>query len=307
MLAEAGIEREECYVTNTFNFRPQGNKIETLCCGATDKRRAGGLSALVQGKYLRAEFLPELERLKRELEEVRPNITVALGNTACWALLGQGGISKVRGTVALSGVVMGQKVLPTYHPAAVLREWSLRHVTILDLRKARKESEWPEVRIPKREIWIEPSLTDLGVFYDAYIRECMELAFDIETVGDQITCIGFAPAPDKALVVPFTDTRRPSGSYWRDRDSEIAAWRFVKKVLGHPCRKVAQNAQYDLSFLWQKYGIAVNNMAEDSMLLHHALLPESEKSLGFMASVYCVAPAWKSMRTRGPRTIKQDD
>lgn len=306
MLAEAGIEREECYVTNCFNQRPPGNKIEAFCAGK--KEVTHSLPPLFPGKFIRDDYLFELQRLYAELRSVRPNVVVCLGNTAVWALLGSTGISKIRGTVARSVVPgLDVKCLPSFHPAAILREWSLRHVTVLDLRKAKRESEWPEVRIPKREIWIEPTISDLGEFYDRYIADCSELSFDIETVADQITCIGFAPRNDLALVVPFTDNRTHGGSYWRDRDSEVAVWRFVKRVLNHPCRKVGQNILYDIGFLWRQYGIAVRNVAEDTMLLHYSLLPESEKSLAFLGSVYTSSPEWKSMRGRGPKTIKAED
>ena len=37
--------------------------------------------------------------------------------------------------------------------------------TVMDLMKAKREAEFPEVRRPKREIWIEPTLEDLDEFY----------------------------------------------------------------------------------------------------------------------------------------------
>jgi len=45
---------------------------------------------------------------------------------------------------------------------------------------------------------------------------------------------------------------------------------------------------------------------EDTMLLHHALQPESLKSLGFLGSVYSDEGSWKQLR-RGRTTIKRDD
>jgi hypothetical protein len=43
------------------------------------------------------------------------------------------------------------------------------------------------------------------------------------------------------------------------------------------------------------------------MLLHHALQPESEKSLGFLGSIYTGEASWKLMRQRGKTTIKRDE
>lgn len=305
MLEDAGIRRSECFLTNVFNLRPNGNNIENLC--GPKAEGIPGYPSLTKAKYVRIEYEPELHRLAAELDEVNPNIIVALGNTATWALLGATGISKRRGTISCSThCIAGFKVLPTYHPAAILRQWDLRAVTVLDLAKAARESAFPEIVRPAREVWIEPELEDLETFYEAYIAGCTRLAVDIETAGTQITCIGFAPTEKVSLVVPFTDPRRARGSYWPSRESELAAWAFTRRVLDHPCEKVFQNGLYDISFLWRSYRLRVRNPAHDTMLLHHALQPEAPKALAFLGSVYTNEASWKLMRTR-TKTIKGDD
>lgn len=303
MLSEAGIHRADCYLTNVFNLRPENNDLEHLC----QKDKTGSFGPLKAGRYLRPEFYGELARLRGELNSVRPNIVLLLGGTACWAILNTTGISKIRGTVTTSTNPAGFKCLPTYHPAAVLRDWSLRAVTVLDFAKARRESEFPEIRRPERIVYIEPDLADLEWFYAEKIQPCKTLSFDIETSGDQITCIGFAPGPDTAIVVPFVDPRRPGASYWDTPESEIRAWDFVRRVLATPQPKIAQNGLYDIHFLWRQYGIAVNNAGEDTMLCHHSLQPESQKGLGFLGSVYSNEQSWKLMGKRGlTETIKRD-
>jgi DNA polymerase len=306
MLSEAGIHRADCFLTNVFNVKPEPtNDIENLC---TDKARGivnrGPLKA---GKYCKSELAGELGRLDRELREVKPNIILALGNTATWALIGPNqSISKVRGTVTGSLYGYG-KVIPAFHPAAILRDWSLRAVTVLDFAKARRESEFPEIRRPERVVYIEPDLADMEWFYATKIVPCKSLSFDIETSGDQITCIGFAPGPSCALVVPFVDPRRPGHSYWPDIESEGRAWNYVRRVLATPHPKIAQNGLYDIHFLWRQYGIPVNNAGNDSMLAHHALQPESQKGLGFLGSVYSNEQSWKLLGKRGlTETIKRD-
>ena len=72
--------------------------------------------------------------------------------------------------------------------------------------------------------------------------------------------------------------------------------RLVISWLQSGNRKILQNAQYDLTYLWQTWGVWVKNVAEDTMLLHHALQPELEKGLGFLGSAYTDVPAWKNMR-----------
>lgn len=304
MLAEGGIHRADCFLTNVFNLRPKPtNDVENLC----SKEKHGGLPPLKAGKYLLPQYLPELSRLKRELAELRPNLTILLGNTAAWALLGSYGISKIRGTVCYSNAIQGLKCLPTYHPAAILRQWDLRAVTVCDFIKARREAEFPEIRRPARAVYIEPSLDDLEWYYENFLRHARRISFDIETAGNQITCIGFAPDAQSALVIPFVDHRREGYSYWSSLDNELRAWRFVDKVLSLPCPKVAQNGLYDIHFLWRGYGITVKNFEDDTMLLHHALQPESEKGLAFLGSVYTNESSWKMMRQRGKTTIKRDE
>lgn len=306
MLSEAGIDRTSCYLTNVLNLRPPNNQIEALC--GPKAEGIPGYPSLSKAKYLRREYEPELKRLTAELIETNPNLVLALGNTALWAVCGTTGISTRRGTVSNSTrCVAGFKVLPTYHPAAILRQWDLRAVTILDFAKAKRESLYPEIVRPDRQVWIEPDLTDLEIFFESYISGCKRLSVDIETSGVQITCIGFAPTESIALVVPFVDPRRAYGSYWSTRAAELGAWEFVRRVLNEPCEKVLQNGLYDISFLWRSYRLAVRNPVHDTMLLHHALQPEAPKGLAFLGSVYTNEASWKLMRPRGKTTIKRDE
>lgn len=305
MLRQAGISRADCFLTNVFNLRPPANKIEAFCGPKTEAIK--GFPALVKSKYVHERYTPELERLGDELIAENPNIIVCLGNTPTWALLGKTGISKIRGTTFLSThTVTGFKLLPTYHPAAVLRQWEIRPVTVLDLAKAYRESHFPEVRRPEREIWIEPTLEDIHEYRRTRLDVANRIGVDIETAGNQITCIGFAADRHSAIVIPFVDYRRTGKNYWPTEADERAAWAIVGDILSSPRpEKVFQNGLYDIAFLWRSVGIRVYGAGHDTMLLHHALQPESLKSLDFLGSVYTDEGAWKQMRK--VQTIKKDD
>lgn len=307
ILHSVGIDRRECFVTNVFNLRPQPtNDIKNLCGPKAEGIK--GMPQLQSGKYVRAEYASEIERLYRELEVCKPNVIVALGATPAWALLHKtpgftSGIKKIRGAPLQSH--LGYKVLPTYHPAAIMREFKLRPVVIADLTKAKREAEYPEVRRPLREIWIEPTLDDLSRFEREYIEPASYLSVDIETIGRQITCIGFAPENAVALVVPFYSKQVASGNYWRTNEDERAAWEWVKRVLQLKKKFVFQNGLYDMRFLWEIMGITVPHAEDDTMLLHHALQPEMEKGLGFLGSIYSDEAQWKFMRKN--ETVKKED
>ena len=285
LLSQVGISRDECYVTNVFNFQPEKNQLKSIC----GKKAKGipGFPALNKGGYILAEYASELDRLFTEIDRERPTLIIALGATPSWALLKHPSIKSIRGAPLLTTIAGNKyKVFPTYHPAAVLREWKLRPILLADLTKARREAEYPEVRRPKREVWIEPTLDDLLRFEQEHILPSPNLSIDIETAGDQITCIGFAPTNSTAIVVPFYSASHPGKSYWLTVAEEVAAWNWVSRMCHLKKRIVGQNFLYDVNFLWTKYGITVPHATEDTMLLHHALQPEMEKGLGFQGSIY---------------------
>lgn len=304
LLYAAGIDRGSCFLTNVFNFHPRGDDIDEVC--GPESTALAGYPAHHGAKYVQRRYAPDLDRLNRELSSHKPNILILLGNTAMWAMLGRSGVAKWRGTTELSThTCEGIKCISTYHPAAVAREYSLRATVVLDLQKAERQSHFPDLRRPERELWIEPTLEDLYEFKRRYITDGETVVVDIESYKSQVTVVGFAPKPHIALVVPFFDFRRKDRSYWHTPRDELAAWTFVRRILESPdTRKCFQNGLYDIAFLWRAVGIKVRNAEHDTMLLHHSLQPESLKGLGYLGSIYTDERAWKHMRTT--TTIKAD-
>ena len=295
MLGDAGIYRNDCFITNVFPFRPasSNNRIENLCGSKKDCGPGYSLAPLSQGKYILPTYLGCLDRLGAELRAVNPNLVVALGGTACWALLGTSAITRARGVIANSTLVPGLKVLPTFHPASVLRNWSQRPIVVADLMKAKLEAQFPEIRRPSRRLLVSPTLEELREWWTRIAPATPILACDIETKSGQITMISFANSHTEGVVVPFW---LPLGSYWQDFSSECSVWDFVKEVLESDCEKLFQNGCYDLQYII-RLGVKPKNCFHDTMLLHHSLYPELPKSLGFMGSIYCNEAAWKDYRT----------
>ena len=290
--------------TNVFQIYPPRNDLEYFC--GPKAEGIPGYPALVKSKYVREEFANELDRLADEIINLDPNLIICLGNCSLWALAGRTGITKLRGTTLLSTHTAADfKLLPTYHPSAILRQWDNRPTVIADLMKAKRESLYPEIRRPPREIWIEPTLDDIRRFIAEHISKCRLLSVDIETSGQRITCIGFASDQSTAIVIPFDDARKASGSYWPSREDEVKCWNLVRSILGDgSIPKLFQNGAYDISFLLRAYGIRTMNCAEDTMLLSHALQPEGLKGLGYLGSIYSSESAWKVMRKK-EETIKR--
>jgi len=292
---------------NVFNTRPPENNVEFFYA----KPNTCEVSSLLPSRridnaihQLKAEYEFHVIQLHETLKELKPNIIVALGNTALWALGLPPSISKLRGNVVETPF---GKVLPTFHPASILRNWSQRIVAVLDLHKALRESEYPEIRIMSREIWTKPTIADLYRWWDLYGSQAEILAFDIETVANkQISEISFASDSTHALHVPFFwKENKKFVNWWPDAKSEFAAWKFVKMVLESNVPKICQNGiQYDSYWLAKEVKIGVKNIQHCTMQMSHAWALELEKSLGFLGSIFLDELSWKHIRTE---TNKQDD
>lgn len=299
-LEAAGLNRKEIPITNCFNICPEQNNIDEFF----RKDKSAGLPARDRGKYVLPELRHHIDKLHDFIRSHQPNLILALGVTALWGttLLNCPKIGSLRGVVMMSEP-LGCKVLATYHPAAVLRQWQHNSIVIADMIKARRESQTKDLVMPKRELWLAPTLQDLETFYTQHIEQAPSLGFDIETSRGQITCISFAPNANASICVPFVDLRNPDYSYWPTVKEEVRALAWCKELLEGPKTKIAQNGLYDVQWIWKKWGIRVNNFTEDTMLLHHAMYPEMPKSLGFLGSIYTHEKAWKLLGS----AVKRED
>jgi len=311
-LAQAGIDRSECLLTNVLSVRPADNNLASLCVRKEDLPsdypiHIGPMVTHGGNFYLRPDLLAEGARLREELAAAQPNVVIALGATACWALLGDTGIGNLRGVVHRSVTSVPYKVVPTWHPAAILRTWQWRPIAIADLAKAKRESAYPEFRYDNFELWLEPELPDLHEFERLHIPPGSVVAPDVETANGEITCIGFGVGETarRGLVIPFRtdpvtvgkgDSRRTlyTGNYWPSFAHERAAWLWVKRILEDrkDLQLVWQNGLYDIQYLI-KHGIFATNSTHDCMLMHHSMYPEMDKSLGFLGSIYLNTQSWK--------------
>jgi uracil-DNA glycosylase len=304
---EAGIG-----LTNVVAFRPPNNDFDSLLCSKKElPNDYPPLPSLGRGKlaFLKADYLGELDRLRTELRETRPTCIVAAGAIATWATLGRSDISNVRGTATVGsphGVSPGIKVLPTYHPSAVLpgrgrREW--RIICMADFIKAWRETSHPRVIRPERMVIINPIIEEVLRFVKGVTPYKSDpLAVDCETSGSHITCISFAHSPQFSITIPFRN-KDCNRNYWATPEEEIQAWQCVNTLLecGRPL--MFQNGMYDMQFLI-RMGFNLRYARDDTMLLHHALYPEVQKSLGFLGSIYTNESSWKLLGRHRSTKVK---
>lgn len=269
----SGLIRSDIYLTNVIKIYPAGNNIEPYFSSTRGTFTAAGQAWV--------------EELREELNALSPNVIVACGATAFAALAGQHRIMKYRGYMFPSiGLNPERKILPMIHPAASLRgQYVLRHLIAADLKKAKLESEFPELKRPERQLVYDFGSVSEVLEWLKYYEEQPFVCFDIEVLNYELACIGFSSDPAVACSIPLT------GQWTEQEECEI--FRGIQRVLGNPLSiKIAQNAVFDIHFLLTKCGIAVRGPIRDTMIAHSVMFPELQKGLAFLVSVYCGSQAY---------------
>lgn len=312
LLNIAELDRRAVLTGNVFTVRIPRNDIsrsDWLVSTSNASPAELRLPPIRKGRYLRAELHPHLDRLAAELRAASPNVVVAMGDLALWALCGMTGITEYRGFITPATALHNRvKVLPTFHPAYTFHSPEAFHTIAADFQKAKAESAFPETRWPKRSLIVEPTVEDVESAC-AELSRCALLAVDIETFprSRAITHISFASGAELGVCIPFVDLDAPGRSYWRTAAEEKRVMRAVRRLLESDVPKVMQNGLYDARWILEIWGIGVRNYVHDTRLMHHALMPELPKSLSYMASVYTRQFAWKKMRPRDQTEGRRDD
>jgi DNA polymerase len=114
ILAAVGFKRSEVFIANILKCRPPGNRnpepVEIVACSPI---------------------------LARQIELVKPLILCTLGSFAAKTILNEkDGISRLRGRIHY---YRGIPVVPTYHPAALLRNPAWKKPTWEDVQLLRRE------------------------------------------------------------------------------------------------------------------------------------------------------------------------
>jgi DNA polymerase len=109
LLGEAGLKREDVYITNVVKHRPPNNRDP-----------------------LPAELTACLPWLQRQIEIIKPRFIVTLGRFSLGTFFPGSMISKVHGEVREKD---GRYYFAMYHPAAALHQEKLRQTLLEDARK----------------------------------------------------------------------------------------------------------------------------------------------------------------------------
>lgn len=286
MLHESGITRSECFVTNVCRERPYNNDIGNFI--ALKKKDITSEHISLRDKWVRRPVSEGLSLLSKEIEMVQPNVIIALGNTALWGLTGLWGIGKWRGSMLFTDSGR-HKVIPTLHPAAILRQWSDRAIAVNDLKRAARFRNGEPYPDPKWNFTIRPS-------FDAALQALVQLrlkadegplriSFDLETRAGHIACAGISWNLQDAISIPFMCVENNEG-YWGEEEEAALVFHFYKLLTHKNVGVIGQNLLYDSQYTY-RYWHFIPRVQQDTMISHHVCFAGLPKRLDFQASMYC--------------------
>lgn len=320
MLAEARLDRSKILCTNVVAERPPNNEMWRLF---HPKETPSG-RPLIRGLDPRDNVVSEVSRLYSQITAFPRRAVIAAGNYSLWALsnctgaavqresnrrliprelqaLAPNGIMSWRGSMWYfephNGPKTATPLVPLIHPAAIMRQWSLRTVTVHDLKLRVKNlalaGDWrPD---PPPVFWAPPTFEQCAAKLEEWLRradsgEKLRLAEDIETARGLITCLGLADSPHFAMSIPFIRRCGEAGKEfesWWTIEQEARLVSLLRRLNSHPNILVeGQNFIYDTQYI--QHWMAVTPRTEfDSMLCQNVLFPGTPKPLEYLSSLYC--------------------
>lgn len=196
-------------------------------------------------------------------------------------------------------------IVPSLHPAALIRDQTMTLAVIADLQKAlRIQKDGGPSLLPAcyRAGQPMPHYTmfptvDGVLEWLARYQGCT-LSLDIEsTYHGQIMCLGMWPVDtaleDEGLCVPFYS--RGSVKYWNGLD-ELRVKQAVFGMLSDASwPKVGQNfVGFDVPRMKQAWGVDTQGVIGDTMVAHWCCMPELPHGLAFLSSIFTDLSPYKA-------------
>lgn len=265
-LSVLGIDPSKVYYSNACLCRPPENRTPEL-----DEIKACN------------------DRLIAEVRRVKPKVIVALGTTSLRALVKvQGSITEVRGQ-ALWSETLKAYVLPTFHPAYVLRQTRNYSLFERDLEKIKtlvNLSSSVQVKPIETETIVAKSVLDALKAIN-FLQKQPALSCDVETSGfdfleNRILSIGFSWQEGRALVIP--------GKFLND---PLVKLNLKTLFLRNGITWIYHNGKFDVKFLRTYLGF-FPPINYDTILASSVLDSNGPHDLKFLAREFFGAPDWEA-------------
>lgn len=297
MLTEAGGMRSSCFVTALIREQVNGQAFDYQVPAAK--------------KYITPHHVPlhdrmvlpcvprGLQSLIRDIELVRPDVILALGNGSLFALTGKWGIKSWRSSILEYTSPSGHKclVVPTWHPSYVQAVWKDRNIFIHDIRKAWELAHAEELaQPPDYNFIIEPSFSVAASTLRTLIQKAesgpLKLSVDVETRGGHLACTGIAWSALDAICIPQLRAIHTEMAdwqhrihYWKDIEEAFLTHLLYRLLTHENVEVIGQNFIYDAQY-FHRWLMFVPRFKRDTMIAQHSIFSSMQKGLDFLSSMY---------------------
>lgn len=282
-LYNAGISRDEVYITNVLKYQPPQNDFKRLSEIGLDYNKC-------------------VAELWLEIKAINPNCILALGAHALEAVTEFKGITKYRGSI-LPSIKGFPKVVPTFHPAAFMysdeiksggkAKYSYIHICKLDMERALEESKTRDFNLPKRNLWFATNAYQVMQFFERF-KDKRRAAVDVETYKQGVTCVGIAFNSYEGCSIPLVQTLKGLRISQISDSDLVLIWRMLDEFFRNDqIEKIGQNFKFDHEKL-QDLGFRIAGKVHDNRLIAHTIQPEYPAfSQQFFTSIYTREPYYK--------------
>ena len=257
---------ENVYITNAVQCRPPDNKTPKI-----------------------TEIRACQKWVLREIDAIKPQFILLLGNVPCVSLLGLKGITELRGKpVKRDGITY----FPAFHPAYILRNPDMKPIFVNDIRMFadivyNRDTETQCIR---------PIIVQTAKDFERAIRAIQKsewTAFDIETSGlfpwapdAYVSSIGIATAKHE-YVFPLQHT---GTSLYNLKRAQRMRVRRLARILSQT-KVIAHNGKFDSLFLRVLFDVNIP-IHFDTMLAHYNLDENTRHGLDYLSAVFLNASGY---------------
>ena len=270
-LQKYNINRKDCYITCAVK-----KKLPIL----QDKFKLDG-TELENWKNILSVELRDMPNVKNIL---------CLGKYAMMIFNNEKNITDWRGSI-IDHTINGKnvKLCLTFNPIMVYREPKWDVIFKYDLYKfgLLVQGKFKEHVIHHI---INPTAQEALKYIFKIQQEGKPFALDIETIGNEMCCVGLANDIHEGICINFRDNDINRYTL----EDEIKIRKALCRLLINPNSKIiTQNGSFDNSWLAFKDRFPIFKCHFDTLLAHHTLYPRLPHNLGFLTSVYTMHPYYK--------------
>lgn len=266
----------ESFIKDLFRYVPKNEIYVTSAVKRYEQLSADGHKKIVKN----SEFQYWKQILLYELKELKNcKYILCMGSLASQCFQDYNTLAEIRGSYT---EYEDKIVFHMNNPNAFMRDLKMIDINKMDLEKFGKV--YNGEREPVVNYIINPTYeTAIN-----YIEDCKhkEVALDIETNDNKVSCFSLAYKVDEGICIPL---------HSNSKFSDVEKQNIINKLkeLFSCSRIICHNAMFDLIFLNQKDGLQIPIKVADTMLYHNYLYEHLPHKLAFLCSVYTMFNFYK--------------